>query len=123
MNSSIARGGSVVAPFPPEGLTVAATGTAAALALWAMVGFEAACAAGDKIDNPGVTIPRATMLGALLTGFFYLTVCSGIALMLPADQVAASPAPFALFVETYWAAGPAALRDSSDAKPRSTRAS
>lgn len=103
------RGGSVVAPFPPEGLTVAATGTAAALALWAMVGFEAACAAGDKIDNPGVTIPRATMLGALLTGFFYLTVCSGIALMLPADQVAASPAPFALFVETYWAAGPAAL--------------
>ncbi|MGV7123505.1 APC family permease [Sphingopyxis sp. 550A] len=104
-----AEGAHAFAPFPAEGLSLGATGTAAALALWAMVGFEAACAAGDKIDRPEVTIPRATVIGALLTGLFYLTVCSGIALMLPADEVAASPAPFALFVEHYWAAGPAAL--------------
>lgn len=103
------RGGSAFAPFPSEGLSLSATGTSAALALWAMVGFEAACAAGDKIHNPAVTIPRATVIGALLTGILYLTVCSGIALMLPAGEVAASPAPFALFVDRYWAAGPAAL--------------
>lgn len=103
------EGRSAFAAFPPEGLSLGATGTSAALALWAMVGFEAACAAGDKVHNPAVTIPRATVIGALLTGILYLTVCSGIALMLPAAEVAASPAPFALFVERYWAAGPAAL--------------
>lgn len=104
-----AEGANAFAPFPADGLSIGATGSAAALALWAMVGFEAACAAGDKIDRPAITIPRATVIGALLTGLLYLTVCSGIALMLPADEVAASPAPFALFVERYWAAGPAAL--------------
>lgn len=103
------QGGAALAPFPAEGFTLPAVTSAAALTLWAMVGFEAACAAGDKIDNPGVTIPRATMLGALLTGVFYLIVCSGIALMLPAADVAKSNAPFELFVATFWAPGPAAF--------------
>lgn len=104
-----ARGGDALAPLPAEGLSLPQVNAAAALALWAMVGFEAACAAGDKIDNPGKTIPRATMLGAALVGLFYLMVCSGVALMLPADQVATSPAPFELFVATFWSPGPAAL--------------
>lgn len=103
------NGPAILAPFPSEGLQITPVASAAALALWAMVGFEAACAAGDKIDNPAVTIPRATMIGAALTGLFYLLVCSGIALMLPADKVAASAAPFELFVATFWSPGPAAL--------------
>lgn len=103
------RGGQALTPFPAEGISFAPVTTAAALALWAMVGFEAACAAGDKIANPAVNIPRATLLGTGLTGLFYLMVCSGIALMLPADQVAASAAPFELFVATFWSPGPAAF--------------
>jgi APA family basic amino acid/polyamine antiporter len=98
-----------IAPLPPEGLSLASVNAAAALTLWAMVGFEAACAASAKIENPERNVPRATFLGALLSGLIYLIVCSGVALMLPADRVAASNAPFELFVAQYWSAGPAAF--------------
>jgi basic amino acid/polyamine antiporter, APA family len=91
-----------LAPFPAEGLSLPSVNATAAMTLWAMVGFEAACAASHKIDNPQRNVPRATFLGALLAGVLYLVVCSGITLMLPADQVAASNAPFALFVSTFW---------------------
>jgi basic amino acid/polyamine antiporter, APA family len=37
-----------------------------------------------------------------LTGVLYLAVCAAILFALPADQVASSPAPIALFVERYW---------------------
>jgi basic amino acid/polyamine antiporter, APA family len=101
-------GTATLAPFPDEGLSLSQTNAAAALTLWAMVGFEAACAASGKIENPARNVPRATMIGAGLTGLFYLIVCSGIALMLPASQVTGSNAPFALFVSAYWGSGPAA---------------
>src|SRR3546814_16831702 len=52
-------------------------------------------------------LPRATIIGTLATGLLYLIVCSAIALMLPAAEVATSEAPFSLFVETYWGHGPA----------------
>jgi APA family basic amino acid/polyamine antiporter len=74
-----------------------------------MVGFEAACAASGRIENPARNVPRATFVGALLCGVIYLIVCSGIALMLPADKVATSNAPFELFVATFWSPGPAAF--------------
>jgi basic amino acid/polyamine antiporter, APA family len=96
------QGTAALTPFPAEGLSLPSVNAAAAMTLWAMVGFEAACAASHKIDNPQRNVPRATFLGALLAGILYLIVCSGITLMLPADQVAASNAPFALFVSTFW---------------------
>ena len=103
------EGGAVITPLKPESLSLSGINQAAAITLWAMVGFEAACAASGKIDNPAVNVPRATFLGALLCGIFYFIVCSGIALMLPADQVAKSNAPFELFVATFWSPGPAAF--------------
>jgi basic amino acid/polyamine antiporter, APA family len=102
-------GGGALAPLPPEAFSLSAINSAAALALWAMVGFEAACAASDKIADPQANVARATMIGAGLTGILYLIICSGIALMLPAEQVTGAPAPFALFVATYWSAKAAAL--------------
>ncbi|MFN3748434.1 MAG: amino acid permease [Sphingorhabdus sp.] len=103
------EGATALAPFPDEGLSLPSVNTAAAMTLWAMIGFEAACAASHKIDNPQRNVPRATFYGALLSGIIYLIVCSGITLMLPADKVAASPAPFELFVSTFWSPGPASL--------------
>ena len=103
------EGPSVLPPLPDEGLSLSSVNTAAAIALWALVGFEAACAASDKIENPQRNVARATILGASLTGIIYLVVCSGIALMLPVDQVSGSAAPFAVFVATYWSPGPAAF--------------
>lgn len=103
------EGSAALAPFPAEGLSLPSVNAAAALTLWAMVGFEAACAASHKIDNPQRNVPRATFLGAMLSGIVYLIVCSGITLMLPADKVAASNAPFELFVATFWSPGLASL--------------
>lgn len=98
-----------VADLPAFTLSLSGTNQAAALALWAMLGFESACLAAGRVEDPQRTIPRATLIGAGATGVFYLIVCSGIALLLPANQVAASNAPFELFVASYWSAGPAAL--------------
>lgn len=82
---------------------------AAALTLFALLGFECASIAAARVENPAVNVPRATMWGTGLTGLLYLLVCSAIALMLPEAIAATSPAPFATFVERYWSAGPAAL--------------
>lgn len=103
------QGTAALAPYPAEGLSLPSVNTAAALTLWAMVGFEAACAASHKIANPQRNVPRATFYGALLSGIIYLIVCSGITLMLPPDKVAASNAPFELFVATFWSPRPASL--------------
>lgn len=102
-------GSADIAPFPKEGLSLPAVSGSAVLTLWALLGFESASVAADKVDDPARTIPRATMAGTLATGVLYLIVCSGIALMLPASAIAHSDAPFAVFVEHFWAKGPALL--------------
>ncbi len=90
-----------VVPFPEGGLNPGAITTAAALTLWALVGFEAAGLVSDKIDRPEINVARATLFGTALTGLVYVVVCSGIVLTLPMSRLAASDAPFALFLETY----------------------
>jgi APA family basic amino acid/polyamine antiporter len=49
------------------------------------------------------------MIGTLVTGLVYLIACSGVALLLPPDQAAASNAPFADFIGRYWGPGPGSL--------------
>jgi len=80
---------------------VAAITAAATLTLWGLLGLESATVPADKVENPSQTIPRATMFGMLFTGIIYLLACSAIILMLPADQVSNSNAPFADFMQTY----------------------
>jgi basic amino acid/polyamine antiporter, APA family len=98
-----------IEPFPKNGLSFTAINAAALLTLWALLGFESASIAADKVSDPASVIPRATVVGTLVTGILYLVVCSGIALLLPPDQISNSSAPFAVFVETYWAREPALL--------------
>jgi basic amino acid/polyamine antiporter, APA family len=98
-----------IAPFPAQGLSLDLTNQAAAQTLWAMLGFESACLAASRVTNAQKIIPPATLVGAGLTGCLYLVVCSGIALMLPAETVAGSNAPFELFVSAYWNSGLAAF--------------
>lgn len=106
---ALANGSAEVAPFDPATISLASVNAAAALTLWALVGFESASVATGQVENPEVNVPRATMWGTALTGLLYVLVCSAVALMLPADVAASSPAPFSTFVERYWSAGPAAL--------------
>ncbi|PQA89347.1 amino acid permease [Hyphococcus luteus] len=74
---------------------------AATLTLWALLGLESATVPAEHVENPGKTIPRATMTGMIIAGVIYLFSCSVVILLLPADEVAASNAPFADFVSTY----------------------
>lgn len=97
-----AKGTLRVIPFPVEGLNFTSITTAASLTLWALVGFEAVGLASDKIDRPAINVGRATVIGTALTGMIYIAVCSGILLTLPQATLAASNAPFSLFIETYW---------------------
>ncbi|MBO9518458.1 MAG: amino acid permease [Porphyrobacter sp.] len=106
---ALASGTGEVRPFEPQAISLTALNGAAALTLWALLGFECASIAAAQVRDPAVNVPRATMWGTGLTGVLYLTVCSAIALMLPEAIAASSPAPFASFVERYWSAGPAAL--------------
>ena len=84
-------------PFAASQLTPALT-----IIFFALVGFEAAGLAAERVRDPARNITRATLIGLGLTGLLYLLVCSGIVFALPESTVAGSPAPIALFVETFW---------------------
>jgi basic amino acid/polyamine antiporter, APA family len=99
--------GAALAPFHGNAISISAVSGAAALSLWALVGFESASLAFGNIENPDVTVPRATMIGTALTGLLYLIVCSGISLILPLEIATKSDAPMADFVAAYWGTGPA----------------
>lgn len=94
------QGGSAAADLKPFDGS-AFTG-AIALAFFAMVGFESAGIAAERVRDPARNIPRATMIGVAFTGLLYLLVCAAILFSVPAAEVAKSPAPVALFVATYW---------------------
>jgi len=102
----LGSGKAEVTPFPAQGFTSAGITASAALTLWALLGFESASVAADKVRDPARTIPRATLIGTAVTGLIYLLVCSGIALTLPAAE-SQSGSPFAAFVAHYWSPGPA----------------
>ncbi len=90
-----------VLPFRTADISLSAISSATILTLWAMLGLETATVPADKVQDPEATIARATMLGTGGAGLLYIFVCSAVVLMLPAALTAASPAPFADFVETY----------------------
>jgi APA family basic amino acid/polyamine antiporter len=102
-------GGASLAPYDPSTINAPAVTAAASLALWAMLGFESATIPAERVRDPERNIPRATLVGTLVVGIVYLVACSGVALLLPAEQAAHSNAPFADFVGAYWGSGPALL--------------
>jgi APA family basic amino acid/polyamine antiporter len=87
-------------PFQGGQLTSAAT-----LAFFALVGFESAGVVCERVRDPARNVLRSTLGGLVATGVLYIVVCSGIVFALPTDAAAASAAPVALFVSTYWGHG------------------
>ena len=88
-------GGREAAPFAPVPVGVAGISGAAALTLWAMLGFESAAVPAEKVRRPERTIPSTTLLGTLIVGLFYLAASTAVFLLLPAETAARSSAPFA----------------------------
>lgn len=94
-------------PLPSADTALTGLTAAVTLTLFPLLGFECASVAAGRVRNPGPTVMRATMIGTALVGLIYLIVCTGIVATLPMAALQASPAPFQLFVETYWGRGPA----------------
>jgi len=93
-------GTGTVAAHDSVPISAAGIGTAATFTLFAMLGFESAMAAGDRAEDAERIVPRATLIGVLIAGLFYLVACSAVTLMLPVETLQASNSPFATFFST-----------------------
>jgi APA family basic amino acid/polyamine antiporter len=83
-------------PFNPSGeSTFGAVGSVAALTLWAFIGVESATIPAQDVENPRRTIPRATVIGTLVTAVVYVLGTVAVMGILPAATLAGSTAPFA----------------------------
>jgi len=96
-------------PLAPAPVNFANVATATAMTFFALTGFEGATAPVDKVLDPGRTIPRALMGGTLFVVFLYLAAGTSIQLLLPANVVAVSPAPFADALVSRWGHGAASF--------------
>lgn len=99
------RGEAQLPALPHTSTLLGGIATAVTLTLFPLLGFEAAGAVAERVRDPARNIMRATMVGTVVVGLIYILVCSAIVFLLPADAVAASPAPFALFFARFVSAG------------------
>jgi APA family basic amino acid/polyamine antiporter len=83
-------------------MSLSAVTAAATLTLWALMGFESASMASERVIDPERNIPRATMIGTLVTAIVYVVACTSILLVIPAQQLALSTAPFADMAALFW---------------------
>ncbi len=65
----------------------------AALAFYALIGFEDSVNVAEETQNPVRTYPRILFGGLLLTGFIYLLVTIIASMVVPTDQLAGSGGP------------------------------
>jgi len=87
----------------PAGETpVGALNAAIALTLFAFLGFESASIPADNVVDPSRTIPRATILGTIVTAVIYVASTVAVMGILPFDALTGSSAPFADAARAIW---------------------
>jgi APA family basic amino acid/polyamine antiporter len=69
--------------------------TTTTLTLWAFLGLESATIPAGRTADAARTIPRATIVGTLLTAVIYLVATVGVMSLLDLSQLGKSTAPFA----------------------------
>jgi APA family basic amino acid/polyamine antiporter len=94
--------GDALAAVTAVPLTLGGTTAAATLTLWAMIGLESATIPADKVQDASRTIPRATVIGTLVTALVCAASCSVVLLLVPPERLATSPAPFADAARAFW---------------------
>ena len=94
-----------VAHPPVTPVTLSGVMAASTIALYAMLGIESASIPAGRVDNPGRTIPRATMTGTVLTALVYIVVSTVPILLIKQADLADSGAPFAMLMDRYVGAG------------------
>jgi len=97
-------GAAAFTAFDPTSFSVHVTGaraisaqlsTAAAMTFWAFGGLESATVPADYVSDPHRTIPRATIVGTVLTAIIYIVSTVGVMSLVPVDVLQTSTAPFA----------------------------
>ena len=92
-------------PFNTSGDSAYGAITAAAtLTLWAFIGLESATVPAEHVRDPERTIPRATMIGTLVTAGVYVLGTVAVMGVIPPDVLATSTAPFADAATEMWGA-------------------
>jgi basic amino acid/polyamine antiporter, APA family len=84
-----------VAHVPPNPFSFPEIRDAAATALFAMLGIECAMMPAGRVIDPARTIPRATIVGTVLTALVYICISIVPMLLIPQSELSASNAPFA----------------------------
>ncbi len=74
----------------------------ATLTLFAFLGLESATIPAGNIHEPEKTIPRATMIGTVITIFIYVLSSTVVMGMIPAAELKNSNAPFADAAAIIW---------------------
>ncbi len=67
----------------------------AALTLYAYMGVESATIPASDVARPEKTIPKATLFGTVLTALVYILGTVAVMGIIPLEELAVSPAPFA----------------------------
>ena len=65
------------------------------LLFWAFTGLESASVASAVVENPGRNVAIATLGGVLIAASVYISSCTVLMGLIPAQQLARSSAPFA----------------------------
>ena len=94
--------GAAYEPLAPAPITVANIAAATALTFFALTGFENATTPVCKVRDPQRTVPRALIGGTVFVVLLYLAAGTSIQMLLPADVVANSSAPFADVLVSRW---------------------
>ncbi len=90
-------------PFNLSGQsTFSAISATAALTLFAFLGFESATVPTEDVENPEVTIPRATIIGTLITILIYILGTVAVMGLISPGNLQNSAAPFADAAHSMW---------------------
>jgi basic amino acid/polyamine antiporter, APA family len=96
--------------FNPQAAPVLpALAATALLTLWAFTGFEAGVMPAAAVTDAERTIPRAIVIGMVTVTAIYLAATFAVMLLVPAETLAQSSAPFAEAARGFGAWGPALI--------------
>lgn len=97
--------GAYTRTVPATAVTFPQTMAASTIALFAMLGLESASVPAGRVRDPGRNIPRATLVGTLLTAVIYILVSTVPLLLIPQAELAQSSAPFVALLDHELGAG------------------
>ena len=91
----------IVWSVPHTDLKAAGIMSSVTITLYAMLGIESATIPASRVRNPAINIPRATIIGTLVTALVYVAVSAIPMLLIGPAELAASGSPLSLVVSRF----------------------